>query len=388
MATQLLGALSRAGASVDCFLSVPHDRVPAAVSSLPGLRVVARPSSWQYNRWYSSHSMSKTITGLGARAAGQFGLAEEIARRHKESPYDVVYQFSHIETIALARVRRKLPPVLVHPEVHMAGELRWHTRERALSRRCESRKAWLAAQALLRMRSRAQQHDVRSICGWISPSRIFADLIAHDYGVPIERFSVVPNPIDLERFAPEQRDREEGPVRLLFVSRMSVRKGVEIFVELSHRLSDLAGRLVMEAVGGPSLWSNYVPLLTDLHRGVASYCGPVAGASMPAMMRRADVLLQPSHYEPFALTVGEAVASGTPVIVSNAVGAGEFLSSSCCLRVTSGDTAEFERAIRAVVDEVETARGRPRNTARSEAQRLFGLDVVGPQLIDSIRRFT
>lgn len=388
MATQLLGCLAHAGMEIDCFVSVAPPQLPPVLTALPNVNVVSRASGWEYDRWYSSHPMSKTLTGLGARALGQVRLAEDVARRHRCSPYALVYQFSHIETVALSRVRRRLPPLVVHPEVHMAGELAWHTRERWLSRRCEPTRDWLASQALLRLRASLQRHDARAVDGWIVPSRRFADLLARDYELPRGRISVVPNPIDLGRFRPSDGARRPGPVRLLFVSRMAVRKGVEMLVAVSHRLRDLDGRVHIEAVGGPTLWSDYTPLLRGLNAAVSRYAGGASPAEVAALMRDADALLQPSHYEPFALTVGEAVASGTPVIVSSDVGAGEFLSSRSCRRFPTGDLNQFEQAIRSLVSEVEGGDASPaRIAARQEAHEQFGRDAVAERLTLSLARF-
>ena len=44
--------------------------------------------------------------------------------------------------------------------------------------------------------------------------------------------------------------------------------------------------------------------------------GPVADAVLPALMRRADVLAMPSLMEGFGLAALEALACGTPVLVS------------------------------------------------------------------------
>ena len=62
-------------------------------------------------------------------------------------------------------------------------------------------------------------------------------------------------------------------MRLLFVSRLAVRKGLDLVVGLSHRLSDLTGRVRIEIIGDKSLWSDYRALLSDLNPGVGVYRG-------------------------------------------------------------------------------------------------------------------
>jgi glycosyltransferase involved in cell wall biosynthesis len=161
-----------------------------------------------------------------------------------------------------------------------------------------------------------------------------------------------------------------------------VRKGLEQIVALSHRLRDLAGRVRIDCLGGASLFSNYSALLGDLEPSVARSIGQVAPTELPALYRASHGVLQPSWYEPYALTVGEALASGLPVIVSDEVGAGEGVDPRVCRRHAAGDTDALEREVRRLVDEVERGwspelRGVARRHAEDHLSRAtFARDLV------------
>ncbi len=71
------------------------------------------------------------------------------------------------------------------------------------------------------------------------------------------------------------------------------------------------------------MFSDYTPLLKDLHPDVGIYDGYRNAEEVAQLHRSADIVLQPSHYEPFVLTVGEALASGSPVVASDEVRATE-----------------------------------------------------------------
>src|SRR5579872_6214202 len=89
-------------------------------------------------------------------------------------------------------------------------------------------------------------------------------------------------------------------------------------------------------------------------------------------MRTADMLIQPSKYEPFGLTVGEALASGVPVVATSEVGAAEGVSSECARIVPVEDATALESAVRMLVGEIQNgARPRLAALARGEAERLF-----------------
>ena len=156
------------------------------------------------------------------------------------------------------------------------------------------------------------------------------------------------------------------------IGRISVRKGVELVVELSRRMRDLAGLVHFEIVGGPSLWSDYSRLLDDLDPTMASINGGLTYDALKEWIPTCDLLLQPAKYEPFGLTVGEAVACGVPVVVTSEVGAGEQLSEACSIRIPPCDIEALEEAVREMVARLTSpARGPMRAAARSEAERLW-----------------
>jgi glycosyltransferase involved in cell wall biosynthesis len=289
----------------------------------------------------------------------------------------------------LRRFRNRLPPIVVHPEVHAAGELRWFLRERRLARFEPISRRTLVL-TLLATRTAVQRRDARLVRRIVAPSNVFATALRDDYGLVPDRLAVVPNPIDLTRFAPTALGTSpDQPLRLLFVSRLALRKGLELIVELSHRLDDLAGSVVIEIVGDRSLWSDYRPLLAGLNKRVGVYRGPIEPRALPDVYRQGDALLQPSHYEPFGLTVGEALATGLPVVASSVVGAAEHVDEACCRLFPAGDIGSFEAETRRLIKDLQSNVGeRLRVTARAEAERLFSTKTVGRALAGRLAEVT
>jgi glycosyltransferase involved in cell wall biosynthesis len=387
MATQMLAGLPSAGVSVDAYLATV-DPLPDVLHAVPGLRIVEQSTGWTWGRWYSRVPVLALGTAQVARARAQARLVRRLVAMHRDRPYDLIYQFSQTELPWLRALRGPVPPIVVHPEVHAAGELRWHRREAALSRRGEAMHARVFARGLLALRSRVQRRDLRHVTWVIAPSRRFAAELTRDYGVPPARVRVVPNAVDLERFSPVVTDAPRAPsrpVEILFVSRISVRKGVEMVIGLSHRIIDLAGRVRLRLVGGHALFSDYRRLLSDLHPAIGRFDGPLTNMELAAAYRSADALIQPSHYEPFGLTVAEGLASGLPVVVSDQVGAAEDIDPRCCRTFPAGALDRFEVAVRALVDEL-SAGGGPSLAAlaRREAERRFAPPIVMEELATTL----
>jgi glycosyltransferase involved in cell wall biosynthesis len=73
--------------------------------------------------------------------------------------------------------------------------------------------------------------------------------------------------------------------------------------------------------------------------------GPVPDLHMPALFRAADALLMPSLREGFGLVVLEALASGTPVVVSRIAPFTEYLGLSDALWCDPMDTDSMVEAM-------------------------------------------
>lgn len=374
VATVLLEQLVRAGAEVDCFVAARREDLPPRLLDQDGLRVFATSYGERLDRWYERVPLATLLAVQTARAAAQAALARDVARRHRERPYDVLYQFSQLELLGLRPLRHRLPPIVLHPEVHAAGELRWHRAERSLARYAEGRARPPAARAMLAARAWTQRRDAALAAAIVAPSGSFAALLARDLDVDADRVKVVPNPVDLARFSPGAiADAAERPLRVLVVSRLSVRKGIEMVVALSRRLADLAGRLTIRVIGAGALWSDYTRLLEDMHPAIADVGKHIHDpATLTSEYRSSDLLLAPSWYEPFGLTAAEALACGRPVLATDAVGAVEEVRGRCVERVAIGDVDAMEAAIRRhVADPSRVRDAAVRAQARAEAERLF-----------------
>ncbi len=230
-------------------------------------------------------------------------------------------------------------------------------------------------------RAQRQRHDIAEVDELLAISETFGELIAEDYGVDRRRIRVVPNAIDVEFFVPGDLPADE-PATILVLGRVVVRKGVEDIVELSHRISDLEGSVRIVIVGDGSLWSDYRPLLEGLNPGTSQVVSHLSREEVRDRLQRSRLLIQASKYEPFGLTVGEALACGVPVIVTEAVGAGEQLDADVATVVGVADVDALEAAVRRELASGPLDQGR-RELCRSEAIRRYSPAVVGQLAFDA-----
>jgi glycosyltransferase involved in cell wall biosynthesis len=140
-------------------------------------------------------------------------------------------------------------------------------------------------------------------------------------------------------------------------------------------------------VGGHSLFSDYRPLLNALNGDIATYVGPCPSRDLPDLYARADMLIQPSRYEPFALTVAEGLASGLPIVASDEVGAAERVDSRACRVYPAGDGDRLEFEVRRLIEEIRAGKSEWLGSiARAEAERLFSIVAVTDELLRVLRR--
>ena len=263
VALELIDGLGKLGHRIDCFLPGSGAKVPARLVENDNVEFVWGRGGWRWGRWYSRTQIAAFVTGLFSRGLVSLRLRRAVARRHSQAPYDVLFQASSIESLSVPARLLRTVPLVIRPDSHQAGELRWLLAERRLALRCQPPSIFLIVAAVMTLRSFIQRFTVQRARLLICLSSVFRDHIVRDYGFPADRTVVVTNPVNLERFTADSRPLQDPPV-VLVPGRVSVRKGIEDVVAVARLMSDRGDEARVRVVGGPSLWSDYTKLLEDL----------------------------------------------------------------------------------------------------------------------------
>jgi glycosyltransferase involved in cell wall biosynthesis len=137
-----------------------------------------------------------------------------------------------------------------------------------------------------------------------------------------------------------------------------------------------AGRPLRLVVAGSG------PLESELSG--ADCLGWLAQEDLRAALRNARALIFPARWqEPFGILGLEALAQGTPVVVAESGGTGDW-SGSGCIRVPAGDVEAMADAIRRLAADPEWAMELGRE-GRSAVGRLFARDRIEPMLAELYR---
>lgn len=209
---------------------------------------------------------------------------------------------------------------------------------------------------------------------------------------------VIPCATDVERYG--SLSRAEARQRLgiapqtklvFYVGRFDPRKGIETLVRAvdQSKLRDTADlRLI---IGGGSRPGRSDGQERDriegiVHElGMASFTefpGRISDADLPAYYAAADVVVVPSHYEPFGLVAIEGMASGTPVVASD-VGGLQFtvVPEETGLLAPPKDAQAFAAAIDRILADPQW-RDQLGHQARQRVKSMFSWDGVAAQLSD------
>jgi glycosyltransferase involved in cell wall biosynthesis len=127
-------------------------------------------------------------------------------------------------------------------------------------------------------------------------------------GYPIEKVTVLPYGVDLPKEVSEKQ-KHQGPVRILFVGQVGLRKGAPYLVECAKAL---VGKAIVRVVGGLN-----IPLKAEMElREWCDVIGEVPRAEIGKHYEWADVFFFPSLCEGSATVIYEALAYGLPVITT------------------------------------------------------------------------
>jgi glycosyltransferase involved in cell wall biosynthesis len=197
----------------------------------------------------------------------------------------------------------------------------------ALAAQLRQRESWALASAL----------------GVITTSRHCARLLT-GYGLDAERLAVVEPGVDPDlRSLPRHDARlDADALHFLCVANITPRKGHDVLIEALGMLDRHAWRCSL--VGGLGQRPDYVAELQAraAQLGLSSRLDWV-GAVPPAQVRdwyaRTDLLVLPSRFETYGMVVAEAVASGLPVVCSDAGALPDTLPSGSGLLFETGDAA-------------------------------------------------
>lgn len=211
--------------------------------------------------------------------------------------------------------------------------------------------------------------------------RYLFDQLSGYFPEHVDKLRIVPNAIDFDRFTV----RPQPPLdllRWLYVGRMVEHKGVLALVDGFARVAADDPAVSLTLVGSGPIEDALDARITELGLGSRITRLPaVPPDAVTALMHEHDVLVHASRLETFGMTVVEAIATGTPVLVAGSQGPRETLAG---LEHRAGLLIEPSDDPEVIVEGFRTLRARLDTLdllgARAELSARYGFRAVAARL--------
>ncbi len=156
----------------------------------------------------------------------------------------------------------------------------------------------------------------------LTPSQ--ADLVRNTYRVPDERIFIIPNGVGAAYFmaARPLRRPDDGPLRLLYVGRLSPQKNVGRLLEA---MSLVRRPIDLTVVGDGEQRADLRGLAARLGLATVTFAGARLGADLARSYADADAFVLPSDKEGMSLVALEAMAAALPIVATAVPGNIELL---------------------------------------------------------------
>jgi glycosyltransferase involved in cell wall biosynthesis len=198
---------------------------------------------------------------------------------------------------------------------------------------------------------------------------------------------VVPNIVYLPEYHPVENPAVGTPIRLLFLSRIDPKKGLDVLLRALAMLNAWDWQLRIGGAIG-SVYQQKMETLAE-NLGLADriqWLGWVQDAAKWNLLAQSDLFILPSHNENFAIVVLEALAAGTPVVVGNQVGLHEYVAENDLGWRTDPDPEALRQTLEQAFADTEK-RERIRRTAPDNVRADFEPAKVAQMYLQMYRQF-
>jgi glycosyltransferase involved in cell wall biosynthesis len=175
----------------------------------------------------------------------------------------------------------------------------------------------------------------KSASALITLSQAFKELLVTQFGIDPNKVHVVPGCVDASRFAIQMSQADarahlglpaDRPI-IVTIRRLVQRMGLQLLIEAVYHLRRTKPDVLLCIAGTGPLREALAKQITELQlENNVFLCGFVPEADLPAFYRAADLNVVPTvALEGFGLTTIEALAAGTPSMVTNVGGLPEIV---------------------------------------------------------------
>jgi len=324
---------------------------------LPSLNLDSTPILWRVNRFWEGYRLA---------------VALQLKRILRNRQIDIIETPElHAETLLHSFFNAR-PPLVVRMHSGTGVVLNFepdHSTQQRFNARLEN---WL----------------IKKAAHITSPSH--ALLNASSTGRASQRFNVIANPVDVNRFKPAAQPRaSDASPNVICVGRPRHLKGIHILAQAIPLIWEANPEVNFTFVpapmgkGGGSPSDSYREILGNLitDRRVR-IVAPVPRAELPQLYVDATLCVVPSLWEGFGYVCAEAMACGLPVVASRTGGLEEIVEEGQSgVLIEPGNVAELAQAVVSLLSDPERC-ARLGVSARKRIVEQFSSPVIAARMAD------
>lgn len=378
---ELSRELGRRGIFVDIFTRSQELNSPIQTIVERGVTLVTLPAGPQtpYDKNLILDYQDEFINGI---------IAYAHAHHHH---YDIIHSHYFVSGIIGLALRAQLGIPLVHM-FHTLGAMK-----NSVARSAEERETGT--------RIALENNIMREADAIVAATTLDLRQMVWHYDAPPDRIKIIPCGVDLQRFHPHDMADARAALGLpaqptplvLLIGRIEPLKGIDALIRAvaliraSHaHLRDVTAIVVGGASDDqPAAWNSEQRRLDALRHelGISDavkFVGARPQSQLSLYHAAADVVTMPSHYESFGMAALEAMASGRPVVATNAGGPATIIEAGMNGLLTPPDDATtLAQQLVTILDNPHVAH-QMGLAARVRAER-YGWSNIGCDILDVYR---
>ncbi|MBC7465729.1 MAG: glycosyltransferase family 4 protein [Bdellovibrio sp.] len=226
---------------------------------------------------------------------------------------------------------------------------------------------------------------------WVALTPLHRDNLVETTGAPLEKICVIPNGVNLNKFEPHFKPipNKDVAVKIGIVARVDRQKGQEIAIRALKKLVDEKSRRWTLHLFGED-----TPSETPIRPQLASLAAELGIAdnvifegfqeNVGEKIQNLDLIWMPSYKETFGRCIIEGMASGIPVIASNAGGVPDIIQpkKNGLLFETKNPDDLFEKTLSLINDPVLFSA--IQKQARFDVEQRYNVDEIWSRLFECI----
>lgn len=378
---ELSRELGRRGIFVDIFTRSQELNSPIHTAVERGVTLVTLPAGPQtpYDKNLILDYQDEFINGIHAYAH---------AHHHR---YDIIHSHYFVSGIIGLALRAQLGIPLVHM-FHTLGAMK-----NSVARSAEERETGT--------RIALENNIMREADAIVAATTLDLRQMVWHYDAPPDRIKIIPCGVDLQRFQPHDMADARAALGLpaqptplvLLIGRIEPLKGIDALIRAvalirasREHLRDVTAIVVGGASDDqPEAWNSEQRRLDALRHELGipdavKFVGARPQSQLSLYHAAADVVTMPSHYESFGMAALEAMASGRPVVATNAGGPATIIEAGMNGLLTPPDDATaLAQQLVTILDNPHVAH-QMGLAARVRAER-YGWSNIGCDILDVYR---